>query len=209
MLRYLHIKNLALIDDLELSFDRGLNVITGETGAGKSLLMQALGLAVGGRAAAELIRHEAQEAVVEAVFEIEGPHITRLLEQSSYSADGELLVRRVISHNGRGRVYLNGTLATVAMLRQVGERLMHIYGQHEQQTLLEAEAALWLLDGFAGLGQQVAEMEKRYQVVHHAWSRLQALTAGKAAAQAIQASPLWREKDPMFEGVGWIEVIFD
>src|SRR5207247_10453870 len=95
-----------------------------------------------------------------------------------------LLVRRVISQNGRGRVYLNGTLATVTMLRQVGERLMHIYGQHEQQTLLEAEAALWLLDGFAGLGQQVAEMEKRYQVVHHAWSRLQALTAGKAAAQA-------------------------
>ena len=184
MLRYLHIKNLALIDDLELSFDRGLNAITGETGAGKSLLMQALGLAVGGRAVAELIRHEAQEAVVEAIFEIEGPHIARLLEQSGYSADGELLVRRVISQNGRGRVYLNGTLATVTMLRQVGERLMHIYGQHEQQTLLEAEAALWLLDGFAGLGQQVAEMEKRYQVVHHVWSRLQALTAGKAAAQA-------------------------
>src|SRR5437762_13080076 len=123
MLRYLHIKNLALIDDLELSFDRGLNVITGETGAGKSLLMQALGLAVGGRAVAELIRHEAQEAVVEAIFEIEGPHIARLLEQSGYSADGELLVRRVISQNGRGRVYLNGTLATVTRSeeRRVGK----------------------------------------------------------------------------------------
>ena len=184
MLRHLHIKNFALIDDLELSFDRGLNVITGETGAGKSLLMQALGLAVGGRAAAELIRHEAQEAIVEAVFEIEDLHLTQLLEQSGYSADEELLVRRVISQNGRGRVYLNGTLATVALLRQVGERLMHIYGQHEQHTLLEAETALWLLDGFAGLGQQATEMEKRHQVLRHAWSRLQALTAGKAAAQA-------------------------
>src|SRR6266508_6685742 len=123
MLRHLHIKNFALIDDLELSFDRGLNVITGETGAGKSLLMQALGLAIGGRAAAELVRHETQEAVVEAVFEIEALHLTQFLEQSCYSADEGLLVRRVISQNGRGRVYLNGTLATVATLRQVGERL--------------------------------------------------------------------------------------
>lgn len=184
MLRHLHIKNLALIDDLELSFDCGLNVITGETGAGKSLLMQALGLAVGDRAAAELIRHEAQEAVVEAVFAIEDARITRLLEEGGYSADDELLVRRVISQNGRGRVYLNSTLATVAVLRQIGGGLIHIYGQHEQQTLLEAEAALQLLDGFAGLGKQTAEMGKCYQALRQAWSRLQSLTAGKEAAQA-------------------------
>jgi DNA repair protein RecN (Recombination protein N) len=184
MLRHLHIKNLALIDDLELSFDRGLNVITGETGAGKSLLMQALGLTVGGRAAAELIRHETQEAVVEAVFDIEDQRITQLLEEGGYAADDELLVRRVISQNGRGRVYLNGAAATVAVLRQIGERLLHIYGQHEQQTLLEAEAALGLLDGFAGLGKQLEEMGKRYQTLRHAWTRLQALTTGKAAAEA-------------------------
>ncbi|MGH7963957.1 MAG: AAA family ATPase, partial [Candidatus Binatia bacterium] len=184
MLRHLHIKNLALIDDLELSFDRGLNVITGETGAGKSLLMQALGLAVGDRAAAELIRHETQEAVVEAVFAIEDARISRLLEESGYSPDDELLVRRVISQNGRGRVYLNGTLATVAVLRQIGGGLLHIYGQHEQQTLLEAEAALRLLDGFASLGQQAAEMEQCSQALRQAWSRLQVLTAGKEAAQA-------------------------
>src|SRR5262245_6456089 len=137
MLHHLHIKSLALIDDLELSFERGLNVITGETGAGKSLLMQALGLAIGSRAAAELIRHEAQEAMVEAVFEIDNPQITQLLKEGGYTADDELLVRRVISQNGRGRVHLNGAVATVAVLRQLGERLMHIYGQHEQQTLLE------------------------------------------------------------------------
>jgi DNA repair protein RecN (Recombination protein N) len=184
MLRHLHIKNLALIDDLELSFDRGLNVITGETGAGKSLLMQALGLAVGGRAAAELIRHETQEAVVEAVFDIEDSRITQLLEEGGYATDDELLVRRVISQNGRGRVYLNGAVATVTVLRQVGERLLHIYGQHEQQTLLEAEAALGLLDGFAGLGKQLEEMGKNYQTLRHAWTRLQALTTGKAAAEA-------------------------
>jgi len=184
MIRYLHIKNLALIDDLELSFDRGLNVITGETGAGKSLLMQALGLAVGGRAAAELIRHEAQEAVVEAVFEIEDPRIIQLLEEGGYAADDELLVRRVISQNGRGRVYLNGAVATVTVLRQVGEKLIHIYGQHEQQTLLEADAALGLLDGFAKLGAQVEEMRRCYQALRHVWTRWQALTTGKAAAEA-------------------------
>jgi DNA repair protein RecN (Recombination protein N) len=184
MLRHLHIKNLALIDDLELSFDRGLNVITGETGAGKSLLMQALGLTVGGRAAAELIRHETQEAVVEAVFDIEDRRIAQLLEEGGYATDDELLVRRVISQNGRGRVYLNGAVATVTVLRQVGERLLHIYGQHEQQILLEAEAALGLLDGFAGLGRQLEEMGKGYQALRRAWTRLQGLTTGKAAAEA-------------------------
>src|SRR5262245_56455086 len=184
MLRYLRIKNLALIDDLELSFERGLNVITGETGAGKSLLMQALALTVGGRAAAELVRHETQEAVIEAVFANEDPRITQVLEEGGYAADEELLVRRVISQNGRGRVYLNGAVATVTVLRQIGERLLHIYGQHEQQTLLEAEAALGLLDGFAGLGKQLEDMRKSYQTLRHAWARSQALTAGKAAAEA-------------------------
>jgi len=184
MLRYLHIKNLALIDDLELSFDRGLNVITGETGAGKSLLMQALGLTVGGRAVAELIRHEAQEAMVEAVFAIDDSQSSRLLEEGGYADDDELLVRRVIPQNGRGRVYLNGAVATVAVLRQFGERLMHIYGQHEQQTLLEAEAALGLLDGFAKLDRHTEEMRQHYHALRQVWARLQALTTDKATAKA-------------------------
>jgi DNA repair protein RecN (Recombination protein N) len=184
MLRYLHIKNFALIDELELSFEQGFNVITGETGAGKSLLMQALGLAVGGRATADVIRHDTSEAVVEAVFDVNDARITRLLEESGYSAEDELLVRRVISQNGRGRVYLNGAVATVAVLRPLGERLMNIYGQHEQQTLLETEAALRLLDGFAGLGSRTKEMAARYQSLQKSWSRLQALTQGKEAARA-------------------------
>jgi DNA repair protein RecN (Recombination protein N) len=184
MLRYLHVKNLALIDDLELSFDRGLNVITGETGAGKSLLMQALGLAVGDRAVAELIRHDAQEAVVEAVFTTDDSQISQLLEAGGYADDDELLVRRVIPQNGRGRVYLNGAVATVAVLRQLGERLMHIYGQHEQQTLLEAEAALELLDGFARLGRQTEEMRQRHSALRQVWARLQLLTTDKATAEA-------------------------
>jgi DNA repair protein RecN (Recombination protein N) len=184
MLRHLHIKNFALIDELELSFDQGFNVITGETGAGKSLLMQALGLAVGGRATSDVIRHDTSEAVVEAVFDVDDARITRLLEESGYSAEDELLVRRVVSQNGRGRVHLNGAVTTVAVLRQLGERLMHIYGQHEQQTLLATEAALGLLDGVAGLGARGKEMLVRYQTLNTHWARLQALTQGKEAARA-------------------------
>jgi len=184
MLRHLHIKNFALIDELELSFEQGFNVITGETGAGKSLLMQALGLTVGGRATAEVIRHDTSEAIVEAVFEVHDTRITRLLEESGYSAEDELLIRRVVSQNGRGRVYLNGAVATVAVLRQLGDQLMHIYGQHEQQTLLETEAALGLLDGVANLGQRGKEMFVRHQALHKNWARLQALTHGKEAARA-------------------------
>jgi len=184
MLRYLHIKNFALIDELELSFDQGFNVITGETGAGKSLLMQALELTVGSRATADLIRHDTSEAIVEAVFEVQDARITRLLEESGYSAEDELLVRRVVSQNGRGRVYLNGAVVTVAVLRQLGEQLIHIYGQHEQQTLLETEAALGLLDGVAGLGERGKEMLARHQTLHKSWARLQALTQGKEAARA-------------------------
>ena len=179
MLRYLHISNFALIDELELAFDQGLNIISGETGAGKSLLMQALGLAIGGRASTDLVRHQAEEAIVEALFDInEYPdrRIAKLLEDSGYPPDEELLVRRVIPQSGRGRVYLNGALATVALLRQLGVDLLQVYGQHEQQTLLEAEAAQKLLDGFAGLGEQVAEMQHRYHALRQAWSHLQALT---------------------------------
>ncbi|MGE0825854.1 MAG: DNA repair protein RecN [Candidatus Binatia bacterium] len=184
MLRHLHVTNLALIDDLELTFDRGLNVITGETGAGKSLLMHALGLAVGGRAATDMVRHQAQEATVEAIFAVDDERVAQLLEESGYADDEELLVRRVITQNGRGRVYLNGAVATVAVLRPLGERLMHIYGQHEHQTLLETDAALGLLDGFAHVSPLTTAMTTRYAALRNLWSRLQALTQGKEAAQA-------------------------
>lgn len=184
MLRHLRVKNLALIDELELSFDEGLNVITGETGAGKSLLMSALDLAVGGRATADLVRHETSEATVEAIFTVTDVRITQLLEEGGYPVDDELLVRRIISHSGRSRVYLNGSAATVTVLRQVGDQLLHVYGQHEHHVLLEAEAALSLLDGFAGLSKSTEEMAKHYQTLRHTWARLQALTTGKAAAEA-------------------------
>ncbi|MBI3245370.1 MAG: DNA repair protein RecN [Deltaproteobacteria bacterium] len=184
MLRHLRVRNLALIDELELSFEEGLNVITGETGAGKSLLMQALGLAIGGRATAELIRHDTQEAIVEAVFTAPDARVTPLLEGGGYAVEEELLVRRVLTQNGRSRVYVNGGAATVTVLRQLADNLMHIYGQHEQQVLLEAEAAIDLLDDFADLYKHRAEMAQCHQTLRQTWEHLQALTMGKAAAEA-------------------------
>lgn len=184
MLRHLRVRNLALIDELELSFEEGLNVITGETGAGKSLLMQALGLALGGRATAELIRHDTQEAIVEAVFAPPDARVTPLLESGGYAVEEELLVRRVLTQNGRSRVYVNGGAATVTVLRQLADNLMHIYGQHEQHVLLEADAAIDLLDDFADLYKHRAAMAQCHQMLRQTWEHLQALTTGKAAAEA-------------------------
>ena len=186
MLRHLHVKNLALIDDLELSFESGLNVITGETGAGKSLLMQAIGLALGGRATADLIRRDTTEAVVEAVFGLDKARLAPLFTEHGLLEAEELLVRRVITANGRSRVYLNGRLTTVALLRQLSARLMQIYGQHEQQVLREADSALSLLDGFADTTRRVQEMTTRYQTLRRVWERLRTLTEDKAAAEARQ-----------------------
>ncbi len=187
MLRHLRIQNLALIDDIELSFEAGLNIITGETGAGKSLLMQGLALAVGGRATADLVRHDREEALVEAVFDTRGTSVGLALEAAGHSRlaeQDELLVRRIIGQTGRSRVYLNNSLATVALLRQLGASLLHIYGQHEQHILREAEATLQLLDAFAGLTDQTAAVAKRYLAVRHACSRLETLTEHQNASQA-------------------------
>ena len=186
MLRHLHVKNLALIDDLELSFESGLNVLTGETGAGKSLLMHGIGLALGSRATADLVRRDTTEAVVEAVFSIDKARLAPLFAEPELLEAEELLVRRVVAANGRSRVYLNGSLTTVALLRQLSAGLMHIYGQHEQQVLREADAALHLLDDFADITQHVQEMTARYHALRQVWERLRGLTEDKEAAEARQ-----------------------
>ncbi len=186
MLRHLHVKNLALIDDLELSFESGLNVLTGETGAGKSLLMHGIGLTLGGRATVDLIRRDTKEAVVEAVFSLDHARLAPLFAEQELLEAEELLVRRVIAASGRSRVYLNGRLTTVALLRRLSARLIHIYGQHEQQVLREADSALQLLDDFADATPHVQEMATRYQALRRVWERLRLLTEDKEAAEVRQ-----------------------
>jgi DNA repair protein RecN (Recombination protein N) len=138
MLRFLSIRNLAVIDRLDLEFEPGLNVLTGETGAGKSIIVGAVGLLVGGRASADLVRTGEDLASVEAVFE---------------DASGEeLIVRREVSaQTGRSRAFLNGALASSPALREAAARLVDLHGQHEHQLLLDPAAHLDLLDAFAEL----------------------------------------------------------
>src|SRR5262245_18839760 len=136
MLRFLRIQHLAVIDSVEVEFDAGLNVLTGETGAGKSILVEAVGLLLGGRASGDLVRTGEDSASIEALFE---------------SGGEELLIRREITSQGRSRAFINGALATAGALKDLSSRLIELHGQHEHQTLLDASTHIGVLDAFAAL----------------------------------------------------------
>ena len=152
MLTDLNIRNFAIIDNLHVNFRGGLNILTGETGAGKSIIIDAVNLVLGGRASADLIRSGEEEAVVEAVFDISGNEpVGVMLAEMGIAVEDELLVRRIVSRNGKNRVFVGGGLSTLAILNDLTRKLINIYGQHEAQTLLRPENHLPLLDGYAGL----------------------------------------------------------
>ncbi|PYR90011.1 MAG: DNA repair protein RecN [Acidobacteria bacterium] len=170
MLRFLSINNLAVIDRLELEFAPGLNVLTGETGAGKSILVGAVGLLVGGRASAELVRTGADAANVQAIFE--------------KPDGGELIVRREISAQGRSRAFVDGAIVTSAALRDAVGLLVDLHGQHEHQVLLDPSAQLDLLDEFMALTpkrEAVAEAFRRWQQIKDDRQRLAASEQQKAS----------------------------
>jgi DNA repair protein RecN (Recombination protein N) len=166
MLRFLSIRNLAVIDRLDLEFEPGLNVLTGETGAGKSIIVGAVGLLVGGRASADLVRTGEDQAAVEAVFDD--------------PAGEELIVRREVSaQTGRSRAFLNGVLTTSAALRETAAPLIDLHGQHEHELLLDPATHLDLLDAFAACQAERA----RVAVLYADWQRIRSerdrLTAGE------------------------------
>jgi DNA repair protein RecN (Recombination protein N) len=136
MLRFLRIRHLAVIDSVEVEFGPGLNVLTGETGAGKSILVEAVGLLLGGRASGDLVRTGEDDAAIEAIFETGGE---------------ELLVRREITAQGRSRAFINGALATAGALKDISNRLIELHGQHEHHTLLDPSTHLAVLDTFGRL----------------------------------------------------------
>jgi DNA repair protein RecN (Recombination protein N) len=151
MLTDLIIKNFAIIENLHVNFGHGFNVLTGETGAGKSIIIDAVNLLLGGRARGEVIRTGTDEASVEAVFELQSETVVPLLLSEMGLASDELVVRRIISRSGKNRVFVNGSLTPLAQLRELTCRLVNIYGQHEHQNLQQVETHLELLDTFAGL----------------------------------------------------------
>ncbi len=165
MLRFLRIKHLAVIDSVEVEFDPGLNVLTGETGAGKSILVEAVGLLLGGRASGDLVRTGEDAAAIEAIFESNGE---------------ELLVRREITAQGRSRAFINGALATAGALKELSSRLIELHGQHEHQTLLDPSTHLGVIDAFGGFDPLIAPTTLAFEVMRTAHDEL---TRVRAAAK--------------------------
>ncbi len=163
MLRFLGVRHLAVIDHLEVEFDAGLNVVTGETGAGKSMLVEAVDLLLGGRASADLVRTGEDVATIQAIFD---------------RADGrEVIVRREISSQGRSRAFIDDALATSTALRELGATLVALHGQHEHQSLVDPADHVNWLDAFAGTGEQAAGVSTAYD----AW---------RAASAALERTEL-------------------
>jgi DNA repair protein RecN (Recombination protein N) len=173
MLAELRIVNFALIEQLSLQFQSGFTVLTGETGAGKSLLIDAITLLVGGRASTDQIRSGEDEAQLQAAFQLPDTHplLQRLrLQEIIGQNESELILRRVLSRSGRHRVYVNGTLCPLHVLEELGGTLVDIHGQHEQQSLLAAAKQLDALDAFGRL----YELRERYAQVYQGWKELRA-----------------------------------
>ena len=164
----LRIRNIAIIDEMNISFSKGLNILSGETGAGKSIILNAVQLLLGSKATEEMIRGSEEEGSVEALFDISGNR--KVLERdgekfSSFtSREGDsLLLRRTLSRFGRGKAFVNGNLATLGMFSEIGEELLSIYGQHEHQSLQRVETHIDILDEFGGLMGLRVEFQNQFQ----------------------------------------------
>ena len=178
MLKELRIVNFAIIDELHVHFGQGLHVFTGETGAGKSIIIEALSLALGGRASAEMIRSGEDTATIEAAFDLTGhAGVADLARAHGIDISGEeLVIKRAISAS-RSRVYVNGTLSTVSVLELLGAKLVEIHGQFEQQTLLHPEHQLDIFDSYAGVVELRGALERNYYYLQGLRKRLAELTA--------------------------------
>jgi DNA repair protein RecN (Recombination protein N) len=170
MLRHLQIRDFAIVESVEIDLSGGLTVLTGETGAGKSMVVDALELIGGGRAGAEVVRPGAERADLSATVDITrvGGELRHVLEEQSIAHEGELLLRRVVASDGRSRAWINGQSVPLTLLRSVGELLFDIHGQHEFQSLMRSSAQRELLDSFGQLESQVA----RVRAAHSAWLAL-------------------------------------
>ncbi|MFP4158587.1 MAG: DNA repair protein RecN [Desulfobacterales bacterium] len=166
MLREIGIKNFAIIDDLRVRFEKGLNIISGETGAGKSIIITALSTLLGSRADAAMIRTGSDTAELEAFFDVDpsGP-AAGILDQQGYDSGEELLIRRILSKNDRHRVYINGRLATMQLLSRLTDNLAGISGQHEHQRLLKESEHLRILDQFGGLNGLQKSVSESYREI--------------------------------------------
>jgi len=164
MLQFLNISNIALIDDMQVEFEGGLNLLTGETGSGKSIIVDALGVLIGGRFTSELIKTGAERASIEGLFSVtSNPELETILENAGLSATNELIIRRELSATGRNKIFINNQLATQSLLRDLRPYLVDIHGQGDQQTLFNPETHLEILDAFAGNSSLRGDVADAYQ----------------------------------------------
>jgi DNA repair protein RecN (Recombination protein N) len=170
MLTFLQIRDFAIIDSIELELRPGLTVLTGETGAGKSILVDALQLLAGGRAGAEVVRHGSERAEISGTFDLaQAPReLKRWMEEQSLGGGDELIIRRVVAADGRSRAYLNGQSVPVQLLREAGNILIDIHGQHEFQSLMRTSAQRELLDGYGRHEPLVGQVG----IAHRVWLEL-------------------------------------
>jgi DNA repair protein RecN (Recombination protein N) len=196
MLRSLEIRDMLIIDRLELAFQPGLNVLTGETGAGKSILLDCLGFVLGWRGRADLVRRRAEQGEVTAVFELPPNHPARLvLSEAGFVAEDELILRRITSTDGRKTAFVNDRRASGEVLRALSDSLIELHGQHDDRGLLNPRGHRQLLDAFAGA--DVAG-------VRAAWSEMQAARKALASAEAEQAG-LRAEEDYLRHAVAELD----
>ncbi len=176
MLLNLTITNFAIIDRLEVQFDEGFNVLTGETGAGKSIILDAFGLLLGDRARPDLVRAGSAEATVEALFDLSGrDDIRQSFADSGFYVGEELVLRRIVQSGGRSRAYVNGSLATLAQLQPLAEQLVTVCGQHEHQSLLQRNVHLAILDRYGSLDGQVHAYRESYRAMQAVARQLEQL----------------------------------
>ena len=182
MLRQLYIQNVAVIEKTAVELTDGLNVFTGETGAGKSILIDSLHAVLGGRISREMVRTGASKALVSALFSDLSDRQREMLEQNGYEPeeDGSLLVTREIAADGKTSARINGRPATVSILRMVGEGLLNIHGQHDSQALLSPDRHLEFIDAFGGHQQELADYEALYRQLQQAEREIRTLTMDEA-----------------------------
>lgn len=176
MLTHLSISNYAIVDQLDLDLAQGMTVITGETGAGKSIMLDALGLAIGDRAEPDSVRTGSERADIRATFDLVNcPDAQAWLTSRELDAGDECILRRTITREGRSRGYINGTPSPLADLRQIGEMLLDIHSQHEHQSLLKPATHRRLLDGYAGTNALAATVSQIWRQWNHCHTRIQTL----------------------------------
>ena len=175
MLSLLHIENIAVIEAADIQFEKGFNALTGETGAGKSIVVDAIGAVIGERTSRDLIRTGAKSALVSAVFD--GLPALPWFTDSGIGPDenGEVLVQREIQSDGRNNCRVNGRLLTVSQLRELGRQLLNIHGQHDGQQLLDPACHLDYLDRFAGTGQMLTSFQSAYEALRSVRQEMEAL----------------------------------